>query len=440
MKHLQKIVKVSLAICVLVIILELIFSNQDFENLIHYKTWGVYFFYSLVLTAINAAYFSFFNAKIGWKNAGVQRVLFASAGSIILTLIGFFFCRMIDFTVFRSVEFTEFLANERLRFYLFPLLFTTIISLFFHVVYFYKALQEEKITEQKIIAGSASAKFESLKNQLDPHFLFNSLNVLSSLIEENPEQAQKFTGSLSKVYRYVLEQKDKELVGLKEELEFSRVYMKLLHMRFENSIHFEIDENFTFEEAKIVPLSLQLLLENAVKHNIASESKPLIIKIYEQQGHLIVENNLQIKETLHRREGVGLRNIINRYGLVTKRKVFIEKDQETFTVKLPILTKQLSIMETDQMQNENAYFKAKERVREIKEFYSNLVSYMVVIPFLIFINYYTYWEFKWFWFPLFGWGLGLTIHGFSVFGYGAAWQERKIREIMEKESQHKTWN
>lgn len=97
-------------------------------------------------------------------------------------------------------------------------------------------------------------------------------------------------------------------------------------------------------------------------------------------------------------------------------------------------------METDEMQHENAYFKAKERVKEIKEFYSNLVSYMVVIPFLIFINYYTYWEFKWFWFPLFGWGLGLTIHGFSVFGYGVAWQERKIREIMEKESQNKTWN
>lgn len=440
MKLFRKILKVSVAICVLVIVLEFIFNNQNFQNLLSIKTWGVYFFYSLVLTAINAAYFSFFNAKIGWKNAGLKRVLFASTGSIVLTLIGFFFCRMVDYTVFRSVEFTEFLRNESLRYYLFPLLFTTIISLFFHMIYFYKALQDQKVTEQKIIAGSASAKFESLKNQLDPHFLFNSLNVLSALIEENPDKAQKFTGSLSKVYRYVLEQKDKELVSLKEELEFSRVYMKLLHMRFENSIHFEIDENFTSEEAKIVPLSLQLLLENAVKHNIASESKPLIIKIYEDQGHLIVENNLQKKDTLHQREGVGLENIINRYGLVTRRKVFIEKDKDIFKVKLPILTKQLSIMETDEMLEENAYFKAKERVKEIKEFYSNLVSYMVVIPFLIFINYYTYWEFKWFWFPLFGWGLGLTIHGFSVFGYGATWQERKIREIMEKESQTKTWN
>ncbi|HEY9185930.1 MAG TPA: histidine kinase, partial [Salegentibacter sp.] len=220
MKLLLKTLKIAVFICLLVVALEFIFGNQNIQNLLNLKTWGVYFFYSLVLTAINAVYFAFFNTKIGWKNAGLKRVLFASGGSIILTLIGFFFCRMVDFTVFRSVEFTEFLANESLRYYLFPLLLTTIVSLLFHLIYFYKALQDQKVTEQKIIAGSASAKFESLKNQLDPHFLFNSLNVLSALIEENPTKAQKFTGSLSKVYRYVLEQKDKELVSLKEELKF----------------------------------------------------------------------------------------------------------------------------------------------------------------------------------------------------------------------------
>jgi LytS/YehU family sensor histidine kinase len=93
----------------------------------------------------------------------------------------------------------------------------------------YKKLQENKFKEQKIIAGNASAQFETLKNQIDPHFLFNSLNVLSSLIEENPENAQKFTTSLSKIYRYVLDQKDKELVPLKEELNFAKTYMKLLY-------------------------------------------------------------------------------------------------------------------------------------------------------------------------------------------------------------------
>ena len=98
-------------------------------------------------------------------------------------------------------------------------------------------------------------------------------------------------------------------------------------------------------------------------------------------------------------------------------------------------------MKTEQIQENNSYYRAKQRVKELKEFYGNLISYCVVIPLLIFINYRTYWEFQWFWFPMLGWGLGLTLHGFSVFGYGSRWEEKKIREIMEKEQQKsKSWN
>ena len=137
--------------------------------------------------------------------------------------------------------------------------FQLVISLFFHAVYYYRELQKSKVKEQKVIAGTASAKFDALKNQLDPHFLFNSLNVLTSLIEENLESAQKFTTSLSKVYRYVLEQKNKELVTVDEELRFAKTYMSLLKMRFEDSIIFEIPERASNPESKVVPLSLQLL-------------------------------------------------------------------------------------------------------------------------------------------------------------------------------------
>ncbi|GHA42179.1 histidine kinase [Salinimicrobium marinum] len=415
--------------------LNVIFGGVGVERLYNFTAWGVVFFYSFSLTLVNVLYFILFEKKIGWENADIKRVLLASGGSVVITLITYFFCRLVDSTVFNNVNVYTFLENEELQYYFFPLMFTIIISLFFHLIYFYKALQERKVTEQKIIAGTASAKFESLKNQIDPHFLFNSLNVLTSLIEENPEQAQKFTTSLSKIYRYVLEQKDKELVSLEEELAFAVVYMKLLRMRFENSIFYEVPENLSTPDAKVVPLSLQLLLENTVKHNIVSEGRPLKIKMYEEDGYLVIENNFQKKEVMNKRKGVGLQNIVDRYGLVTRRKVFIEQDQEKFAVKLPILTKQISIMETHEIEEDNAYFKARQRVKDMKEFYGNLVSFCVVIPFLIFINYSTYWEFQWFWFPLFGWGLGLTIHGFSVFGYGAEWEERKIREIMEKEQQ-----
>lgn len=440
MRTIIKLIKVSAVVWIIVMMLNIIFNGFKFELLLDPEFTGTYAFYCVVLTVLNSGYFFIFGQRIGWQDAGIKRVLIAATGAIIVTMIGFFFCRMIDETVFHDTPFQEFIKGERIDFYFFPLLFTTIVSLFFHLVYFYKALQEKKVKEQKIIAGTASAKFDALKNQLDPHFLFNSLNVLSSLIEENPVLAQKFTGSLSKIYRYVLEQKDKELVSLQEELEFAKTYMKLLEIRFENSIFYEAQTDYSNEEARIVPLSLQLLLENTIKHNVVSEKRPLKIRIYEEDGYLVVENNFQKKEVLPGRKGVGLQNIVNRYGIVTQREVRIEETPDYFKVKLPLLTQQISIMETANIKEENAYFKAKQRVKEMKEFYGNLISYCVVIPFLIFINYYTYWDFQWFWFPMLGWGIGLTIHGFSVFGYGSDWEERKIREIMEKEQQEsKSW-
>ncbi len=299
--------------------------------------------------------------------------------------------------------------------------------------------QERKVQEQKIIAGTASAKFETLKNQIDPHFLFNSLNVLSSLIEENPENAQRFTTSLSKVYRYVLEQKDKDLIPIEEELAFAKTYMNLLQMRFENSLTYEVLIENIQPEAKVVPLSLQLLLENAVKHNIISEQKPLHIKIYIDNDVLVIQNNYQKKSVLQDGQGVGIQNIISRYNIITDRKVAIEQNENTYTVKIPILTKQITIMENSNYDEENAYYKAKRQVDELRKFYTSLISYCVVIPFLIFINLRFSSLFQWFWFPALGWGFGLIMKGLRVFGYSSNWEERKIQEILNKEENKQNW-
>jgi hypothetical protein len=232
----------------------------------------------------------------------------------------------------------------------------------------------------------------------------------------------------------VLEQKDKELVSVEEELSFAKTYMNLLKMRFENSISYELPTDFDNPEAKVVPLSLQLLLENTIKHNVVSEQKPLHIKIYIENNYLIVENNLQKKEVLQDRKGVGLQNIVNRYGLISERKVLVDQTETAFKVKIPILTKQIVIMETQNIYNENmAYVRAKERVEKLKGFYGNLISYCFVIPFLIFINLKTG-GFHWFWFPMLGWGMGLTFHALETFGYGKSWEEKKIREILHKEN------
>lgn len=415
---------------------EVAFNNRLWHSFLFYLL------YSVPLALVNAYFFGYLNEKVNWAGKEKFRIIIGILGSIILTLITIFLIRIIHRVGIDNLSFEHFLQTELPLPYFIAFVITMVMNLFFHAFYFYKELQAKKLTEQKIIAGTASAQFESLKNQIDPHFLFNSLNVLTSLIEENPENAQRFTTSLSKIYRYVLEQKDKELISLEEELAFAKTYIQLLQMRFENSLDFELPKTLSNPESKVVPLSLQLLLENTIKHNIASEAKPLHIRIYEEANTLVVENRLQRKVVMKTREGVGLQNIINRYAIITNRKVEIVENKNLFKVKIPILTKQLTLMETTANTNyDKAYLKAHRRVKEIKEFYSNLISYCVIIPFLIAINYYTYWDFKWFWFPLFGWGLGVAIHGFSVFGYGASWEEKKIKEIMEKERNNtKKWN
>ena len=398
-----------------------------------------YVVYGVVLSIINSAYFDFLNQKLNWDKLIIlkkYRIVIGFIGSIFVTILGIFFIRFSIKVLIEGSSIDHFFENENKAHYLVSLIITIIVSIVFHLIYFYKAYQENKVKEQKIIAGTASAQFESLKNQIDPHFLFNSLNVLSSLIEENPETAQKFTTSLSKIYRYVLEQKDKELVSVAEELQFAKTYMNLLKMRFENSITFDIPEGFDNEEAKVVPLSLQLLLENCIKHNVVSEAKPLHIKISIENGQLVITNNLQKKEVLQDRKGVGLQNIVNRYGILTKRKVLVEENEKEFKVLLPILTKQISVMETTYNYNEQtAYDRASRRVKEIKEFYGSLISYCIVIPVLVFINFRTFSGFQWFWFPMLGWGMGLVFHAFRVFGYGSSWEERKIQEILKKDQE-----
>ena len=409
-------------------------------------SFGYYQLYSIVLTFVNGYWFDYLNHKVKWKKYTKYRLLIGALGGVIFTLISIFFIRVITQVIIEGESLQVFLQGEKASYYIVALLITIVISLFFHAFYFYRQLQKDKVKEQKIIAGTASAQFDALKNQLDPHFLFNSLNVLTSLIDENPDMAQKFTTSLSKVYRYVLEQKNKELVSVDEELQFAKTYINLLKMRFEDSIIFEIPEKATNPEAKVVPLSLQLLLENAVKHNIVNSSNPLVIKIYERGGDLIVENNLQPKKVLKKGSGVGLVNIQQRYSLLTKRKVIINKATSVFKVQLPMLTKQAEIMKTiaSSKRINSSYVNARKRVDKLKEFYGSLVAYVIVIPFLIFINMYTYRGFHWFWFPLFGWGMGLAFQAYEVFGkdkyFGKSWEDRKMQEYMEEgDEKKKNW-
>lgn len=435
LKEFPRAIIISISIFFILFLIRILTGNNISFDTNLLMNFGYTMLYGLSLYFANAAVFIYLD-KLFIKNRFTpKRIFIGFLASFLVSISVLFLLRIFQNVMVKGNSFILFLSKESIDDYLVAIIITLFVTLAIHAFYFYKTIQENKVIEQKIIAGTASAQFESLKNQIDPHFLFNSLNVLSSLIEENPTNAQKFTTSLSKIYRYVLEQKDKELVPIQEELDFAKTYVNLLKMRFENSITFEIPENLEQSAAKVVPLSLQLLLENCIKHNVVSEQKPLHIKIYIADNYLVIENNLQKKEVLQTRNGVGLQNIVNRYAILTDRNVLVDETAAHFKIRIPLLTKQISFMETKITYNENmAYVRAKERVDKIKGFYSNLISYCCVIPFLIFINLKTSPHFYWFWFPMLGWGLGLTFHALETFGYGKSWEEKKIQEILNKEN------
>lgn len=221
------------------------------------------------------------------------------------------------------------------------LIISVVITLFVNSVFvaiaffrFWKTTIKEK---EELKRESLTAEFETLKNQINPHFLFNSLNTLTSLIEENPKTAVNFVQKLSSVYRYLLTQKDKETVTLREEIEFVRSYIYLNQIRFGNNLRFHIDIEPSFLERKIVTLSVQMLIENAIKHNVISQQHPLSISIGVHQDKIFVKNNLQRKMVMNDSNGIGLNNIVHRYSFLTEKEVEIVDDDIDFYVSLPLM-------------------------------------------------------------------------------------------------------
>lgn len=394
--------------------------------------------YSVVLYVVNAQYFGFLLKQFPNSVFKFKNLFKGLIGGIAITLVSLFFLRTVTEVIIGGRDFSEFVSTELAQYYYISFIISVVVTSIFYGAYYYRNKQEKRVTEQKIIAGTASAKFDALKNQLDPHFLFNSLNVLTSLIEENPEAATRFTTSLSKVYRYVLEQKNKELVTLEEELKFASLYMSLLAVRFEDSIVYSAPSKLENPEAKVVPLSLQLLLENAVKHNQVMPSKKLYITITEENGNLVVTNNSQPKSVLRESTGVGLKNIRERYKILTERPVEIEQNKKEFKISIPILTENIKIMNTsDMFISEKKYKLAKKRLENLKTFYIHLGIYLICLPGFIFLNYISDTDFPWAFFPIIGWGIGVASHASQTFNYnpffGKNWEERKIRQLMEED-------
>ncbi len=394
--------------------------------------------FSVSLYMANNYVINYMRQTYGERLFQLKNLVLAVFCGIVITIITIFLINMFLAVGIYGQLIQEFIETQSFEQYWLALLITALVMSVFYAFVLWKKKQDKKVTESRIIAGTASAQFDALKNQLDPHFLFNSLNVLTSLIDENPNQAQKFTTSLSKVYRYVLEQKNKELVSVEEELTFAKTYMNLIKMRFEDSIVFEMPESISNPDAKVVPLSLQLLLENAVKHNMVTPTKKLHIRIYEETGTLVVKNNKQLKQVVKKSSGVGLQNIKQRYYLLTDRQVQVNDGVSDFNVAIPMLTKQKSFGEVQEVYIEDKkYNLAKERVEKIKGFYVHLGIYLIMVPVFIWLNTKST-SFPWAIFPIFGWGMGVFGHATEAFDWhpilNKKWEERKMREFMDDDS------
>lgn len=208
-----------------------------------------------------------------------------------------------------------------------------IANLVVYSYYFFKYWQKSVLNEEILKRESLALQYESLKNQVNPHFLFNSLNILTSLIERDKESSIKFVKQLSEVFRYVLDQNVRELVDVDTELKFVESYIYLQRIRFGENIHISIeiaDHNF-----KIVPIALQLLIENAIKHNTISKDHPLVIAIIDDAESISVVNNFQKKNIIPDSSGIGLKTLSFQYEFISGKNIEIIPGNDSFTVKLP---------------------------------------------------------------------------------------------------------
>jgi LytS/YehU family sensor histidine kinase len=213
--------------------------------------------------------------------------------------------------------------------------FLFISAILSNAIMFFKNWKEAAVQQEKLKREQLALQYETLKSQVNPHFLFNNLNSLTSLISTNPDKAIDFVKKLSEVYRYVLDQKDCELVALETELKFLESYIYLQKIRFETNL--EVNINIKDRNFKVIPLSIQMLVENAIKHNEISDRNPLTITIYSTDDqYLVIENKLQ-KKAASEGSGSGIQNIKSRYEFFTDKDLLISISKEQFRVSIPLL-------------------------------------------------------------------------------------------------------
>lgn len=277
------------------------------------------------------------NRKYSWETKPYTKLAMFALLSISMPIVVHYSCEWVIFPFFNMFGFKCEMHKETILYFIISISITLLVNSILIGIEFFDSWKRSLVEKEQLKRESIAAEFTTLKNQVNPHFLFNSLNTLTSLIEENAPLATEYVMKMSSVYRYVLSQRDKETVALGEELHFIQSYIYLNKIRFGNNLLIHIHVPVSYHDKKIATLSLQMLLENAIKHNIISTQKPLSITIGIADGKVFVRNNLQRKTRMDDSNGIGLSNIVHRYSFLTKDEVEIIDDGEIFMVSLPLI-------------------------------------------------------------------------------------------------------
>lgn len=280
--------------------------------------------------------------KVNWLDRPWQALFIVLPANIIVATLALGVVRFVFFVFIFGWSAEKWIANEGIGDYFVSVLIGLFISAIYQAAWFIRLWKSSLVQAEQLKSANLSAQVEALNAQVNPHFLFNSLNVLSNLVRTNPEKAEDFIQGLSQVYRYVLDIRKEEIVPLSAELKALSNYTALVKTRFGERI--EVFDQLspklatsTLTDSKIMPLALQMLVENAVKHNGATQKHPLHIKLFEERGWIVITNNRPPSFEISEGSGVGLNNIQERYQLLADKRIIIEDSEEAFTVKLPLL-------------------------------------------------------------------------------------------------------
>ncbi len=327
-----------IGIPIISLILPFVFFDNDLVNGFPQFTIcvGVSLIYTLIYWQTDRLTLILFRRKFP-NYSDYRKRLFLQ--SIVILLITAGLCSLLDLLT-NSILRGVLPANQAIPYpqaLLASIVITIIVVSIYETKYAFDLFKKELVSNEELKKENVQSQLQALKNQVNPHFLFNSLNTLASVIPENPSLAVTFVENLSMVYRYILEIKDKDLVSLEEEMKCVEAYKYLLQIRFGENIQFEKSGINGNKNYYVIPLSIQMLVENAIKHNIVSKSKPLKIEISANNNFISVKNNLQLKTTVETSTQTGLENIDSRYEMLTKHRIEVKKSSELFEVILPLI-------------------------------------------------------------------------------------------------------